>query len=392
MAIVNFADKEALYENPNIAEKNKITDANINLIKQVSQQTQKTIGVFTDDWTSGSTYNVGDIAIYDNRVFQNLTGTNTATTPDQDTTNWVETTIAAMAAGAASGDTLPIGSIVPYGSSTAPANWLVCDGSAVSRTTYADLFAVIGTSYGSGDGSTTFNLPNLKGKVPVGYNSSETEFDTMGETGGEKKHTLTIQEMPSHKHNINYAPPSSSGGQGNAYVYGTKEDDNNAMILATGGDQPHNNLQPYQVVCYIIKVGQSAGLVANVVNNYSTSQSDTYSCDYFNDCNTYSTSEINTGKTWVDGSTIYKKTYYFSALGDNSGVYQALDISNLSDIINMYGTASNGSVFFPLPCYRTDDTLGISMFIDNVNGITIATGNDRTSYHAYVTIEYIKTN
>lgn len=282
MAIVNFADKEALYENPNIAEKNKITDANINLIKQVSQQTQKTIGVFTDDWTSASTYNVGDIAIYDNRVFQNLTGTNTATTPDQDATNWVETTIAAMAAGAASGDTLPIGSIVPYGSSTAPANWLVCDGSAVSRTTYASLFAVIGTSYGSGDGSTTFNLPNLKGRVPVGYNSSETEFDTMGETGGEKKHTLIIDEMPSHKHNINYAPPASSGGQGNAYVYGTKEDDNNAMILAAGGDQPHNNLQPYQVVCYIIKVGQSAGLVANVVNAYSSSDADTYSCDYVN--------------------------------------------------------------------------------------------------------------
>ena len=70
----------------------------------------------------------------------------------------------------------------------------------VSRTTFADLFSVILTTYGTGDGSTTFNLPNIKGKVIVGYNASETEFDTIGETSGEKAHTLTVNEIPSHNH------------------------------------------------------------------------------------------------------------------------------------------------------------------------------------------------
>ena len=68
------------------------------------------------------------------------------------------------------GDTLPIGAIMPYTSKTTPSNWLPCNGQAVSRTTYADLFAIIGEQYGSGDGSTTFNVPDLNDyKVRIGY-------------------------------------------------------------------------------------------------------------------------------------------------------------------------------------------------------------------------------
>jgi hypothetical protein len=74
------------------------------------------------------------------------------------------------------------------------------DGAAVSRTTYSDLFALIGTTYGAGNGSTTFNVPNLKGRVPVGLDGSQTEFDALGEAGGEKAHVLTIGEMPAHTH------------------------------------------------------------------------------------------------------------------------------------------------------------------------------------------------
>lgn len=75
------------------------------------------------------------------------------------------------------------------GNETAPPNWLPCDGRAVSRAEYSDLFSAIGTSFGAGNGSTTFNLPNLKGKVPVGIDnaaSPDTAFDTVGETGGAK--------------------------------------------------------------------------------------------------------------------------------------------------------------------------------------------------------------
>ena len=145
----------------------------------------------------------------------------------------------------------PAGSISMYAGSTAPTGYLLCDGSAVSRTTYADLFTAIGTTYGTGDGSTTFNLPNLKGKVAVGLNSADTSFDTLGETGGAKTHTLTTTEMPSHTHiqalggNLSTVANVPGG-----YVVGNA---NTSTTQATGGGGSHNNLQPYIVLNYIIK-------------------------------------------------------------------------------------------------------------------------------------------
>lgn len=152
---------------------------------------------------------------------------------------------------------VPLGGIVQFSGTTAPNGWLICDGSEVSRETYSDLFAIIGTTYGAGDESTTFNLPNLKGRVPVGYDSTQTEFDNLGETGGEKKHTLTVNEMPSHNHQtyVNY----NTGTSGSSSYYpvdlittASNYVDNNVCEYA-GGNQPHNILQPYIVLNYIIK-------------------------------------------------------------------------------------------------------------------------------------------
>ena len=92
----------------------------------------------------------------------------------------------------------PSGVVSAFAGSSAPSGWLLCDGSTVSRTTYSDLFAVIGTTYGSGDGSTTFTLPSLKGRMPVGLDSGQTEFDALAETGGAKTVTLATTEIPSH--------------------------------------------------------------------------------------------------------------------------------------------------------------------------------------------------
>jgi microcystin-dependent protein len=195
---------------------------------------------------------------------------------------------------------MPSGSITQFAGASAPAGWLSCDGTTVSRTTYAALFAVIGTTYGAGDGSTTFTLPNMKGRVPVGYDSTQAEFDGLGETGGEKTHLLIVSEMPSHTHlqnahnhtqnahghsisdpGHNHSVPANWGGAYNAvgvqldpttyanpYYYNTTTNNgtgisvnsNTATNIATtatnqntGGDQAHNNLQPYIVLNYIIK-------------------------------------------------------------------------------------------------------------------------------------------
>lgn len=91
-----------------------------------------------------------------------------------------------------------IGQIIQFAGSTIPEHFLVCDGSAVSRTTYSDLFAVIGTSYGIGDGSSTFNLPDLIEKVAIGASSGHA----VGTTGGELSHLLLSTEIPGHSHSV----------------------------------------------------------------------------------------------------------------------------------------------------------------------------------------------
>lgn len=147
-----------------------------------------------------------------------------------------------------------IGMIVPFGGVQPPTGWLLCDGSAVSRSTFSALFAILGTAFGAGDGSTTFNLPNLKGRVPVGQDTTQTEFDVLGETGGAKTHTLTIAEMPAHAHEGNRTTGSGASNYGIPPSNNTfSTNSGTAATINTGGGGAHNNLQPYQVVNYIIR-------------------------------------------------------------------------------------------------------------------------------------------
>jgi microcystin-dependent protein len=144
--------------------------------------------------------------------------------------------------GGVAGFAMPIGAILPYGGSSAPSGYLLCNGSAVSRTTYANLFAIISTTFGAGDGSTTFNLPDLRQRFPLGKAASGTG-STLGGTGGYIDHTHAYGTL-------NTGLPSSTQTvqSGTGATAGHSAHDHDVNSGATGSNNP-----PYQVVNYIIK-------------------------------------------------------------------------------------------------------------------------------------------
>ena len=153
--------------------------------------------------------------------------------------------------------TVPTGTVSAFAGSAAPTGYALCDGSAVNRTAQATLFAVIGTTYGAGDGSTTFLLPDLRGRVVAGLGESllGATADTLGEDNGlitnTKTHTLTEEEMPSHNHSAGLS--SNSGVIQFPGVIGGGDKLVSSNTSNTGGDEAHNNVQPTIILNYIIK-------------------------------------------------------------------------------------------------------------------------------------------
>ena len=176
----------------------------------------------------------------------------------------------------------PAGAIIMYGAATAPTGYLLCNGSNISRSTYADLFSAIGTTYGSGDGSLTFGIPNLQSRFPIGYDGGSSY--ALAGTGGATTDTPTLSgtnagtaiteaQMPSHTHDSwgNTWPSGSwTGGTGTTQssvtqTSGTLTTTSTLRTLATGSGNTHTHTwsgtstavdtePPYLVVNYIIKI------------------------------------------------------------------------------------------------------------------------------------------
>lgn len=186
----------------------------------------------------------------------------------------------------------PPGTMISFPSSNIPSGWLLCDGTAVSRTTYAPLFTAIGTTYGAGDGSTTFALPDCKGRTTVGLNPADPTYNTLGQRFGASSVTLSNAYLPDHIHTVNdpghshnltlpghnhkfYYRTNNFAGNGNGQLAVTGFSDiittnssttttvnqfitpvsasDNLTINLTGGGQPFSILNPFLVMYYIIK-------------------------------------------------------------------------------------------------------------------------------------------
>ena len=168
---------------------------------------------------------------------------------------------------------IPTATIVPWSDSAVPSGFLECNGSAVSRSTYAALFAIIGTTYGSGDGSTTFNVPDLQDNVPVGKSNNKALASTggantvasSGSVGGSTANaTLSTAQLASHSHstkasNTGLLTQSQGGNTSPAYT-----NSQNTGDAGSGQAHSHNMsanftgnatsvLQPYLTIIYLIK-------------------------------------------------------------------------------------------------------------------------------------------
>jgi microcystin-dependent protein len=158
---------------------------------------------------------------------------------------------------------LPAGSVSPFAGSVEPAGWLFMFGQAVSRTSEAALFNAIGTAYGVGDGSTTFNLPDARGRVLFGKdNMGGTPANrattggggldglTLGAAGGGESVTLTVGQIAPHGHTFTQ---SATVGVGGNLARGGGVDATSNPSTSSGGGGSHSNIPPALVINYIIK-------------------------------------------------------------------------------------------------------------------------------------------
>ena len=303
------------------------------------------------------------------------------------------------------GDTVPIGTISSFAdvdeNSPLISDWILCDGRAISRTTYSELFNIIGTKYGQGDGINTFNVPNLKGKSLVGLDVDDADFNEVGKTGGSKTHTQTWSEMPQHTHHLNYGAVSQIqgaelkglGGGG----YWSDGVNLNTAMSNSGSGAPMDIMNPYTVVKFYIKAFRSASSTAQVKNAKTISSEDTYSCNYINGLSNINTDgeAARSGRT-IDGKDEYIKIYHFTGI-NSANVYTKelgfiLDNMLITDLsIRSYSTARDWSL--STPAYQTADNKpdnAVSVYLRaNSNNIELTTYNSNIT-DAYVTICFIE--
>jgi microcystin-dependent protein len=181
---------------------------------------------------------------------------------------------------------VPTGSVSAFAGSSAPSGYVMCDGSQLSREVFSSLFSVIGTTYGTGNGTTTFNVPNLRGRIPVALDISQTEFNSLGLTSGAKTHTLSSNEMPSHTHTQNAhnhtATATNAGNHDHTASSEAAGSHTHTATTASAGAHDHDDIassgshdHAYDVGSTVYRASSTNQVVANATMGTSLGRAST---------------------------------------------------------------------------------------------------------------------
>ena len=333
-----------------------------------------------------------------------------------------------------SSDNFPIGSIVGFAGSSVPNNWLIADGSEVSRETYSELFEVIGTYYGEGDGTTTFNLPDRRGKVGVGLLTTDKDFDTLGNVIGEKEHVLTVSEQPHLTGQLQFRDKNGdnivacypdlydsgvfhfqdhAGSQWSVSINNGGTAQRNGLVTFDNGGQNegHNNMQPSLIINYIIKVSNGTSFVpstvATVINNLTnTSITDALSANMGKQLNDMISAltqkievlqynlvdngpEILTGRYYNGSPEYIVRIVVDNLISGSNSVDVPFDVTNIN-VVEIGGTVvSSFNNIFSLDTANFNGGNNYAYLNDGENRLFVNcnSGNYKT---AYVNIRYTK--
>lgn len=281
---------------------------------------------------------------------------------DKTTGEWV------WAAGGTINAFCPIGTILSFGGVTAPKGFLLCDGSAVSRTDYSALFAVIGTSFGAGDGSTTFNVPDLRGEFLRGAGTNSHTGQGNGGTVGEHQDATKIAIAgtdPSGNSTFPYYGGIFNKDSINAdFEYDTTAKGRYTSFPATFDDTRNSMyaIRPTNTsVNYIIK--------AKVVSNEA---------DIQQEGDRYSTDEVDTGKVWIDGKKIYRKVITQNS-PSTDGSFAIAGTETIGTIILLDGFINNSGWNTRINSYQSNTSSIFLNWNPNTKGWYFTTADN--SYH-----------
>ena len=274
----------------------------------------------------------------------------------------------------------PVGTLISQYKKVPMSGYLYCDGSTFDENDYPALYMYLGTNV----------LPDYRECVMVGAEQNTT--DTIATHDVYTQGEFKDDQLQEHEHNIYIGNetklpqiPNSTAGIGNALrAFNNVGSGNDVhirdIVNARGGETTHGK----QKAVYVY-IKATSGLAENQQENVLNDVK-----GYVDSSNSYSTDEVKTGGKWIDGKPIYRKTISCGALPNTSYKNVNHNITNLDFVTKCYGFARGGNYRMVLPNASANTANAVEVYVDEMY-VVIQTGNDRSGYNGYITIEYTKT-